>query len=67
LKSGPPLPNSRQTLRSQLHQVCGVDLTKIPGIKEQAAQIIISEVGLDMGHGIPKNSSVPFWVYALTI
>ncbi|HEY5704672.1 MAG TPA: transposase, partial [Terrimicrobiaceae bacterium] len=25
-----------------------VDLTKIPGIKEQAAQIIISEVGLDM-------------------
>jgi transposase len=25
-----------------------VDLTKIPGIKEQAAQIIISEVGLDI-------------------
>ena len=43
-----PLPNSRQTLRTQLHQVCGVDLTKIPGIKEQAAQIIISEIGLDM-------------------
>jgi transposase len=44
-----PLPNSRQNLRTQLHQVCGVYLTKIPGIKEQAAQIIISEVGLDMG------------------
>ena len=29
--------------------MCGVDLTKIPGIKEQSAQIIISEVGLDMG------------------
>ena len=43
-----PLPNARQSLRTQLHQVCGVDLTKIPGIKEQAAQIIISEVGLDM-------------------
>ena len=28
--------------------MCGVDLTKIPGIKEQSAQIIISEVGLDM-------------------
>jgi transposase len=28
--------------------VCGVDLTKILGIKEQSAQIIISEVGLDM-------------------
>jgi len=35
-------------LKSELHRVCGVDLTKIPGIKEQAAQIIISEVGLDM-------------------
>jgi transposase len=42
------LPNSGQNLQSQLHRVCGVDLTKIPGIKEQAARIIISEVGLDM-------------------
>jgi transposase len=40
--------NSRQNLKTQLHRVCGVDLTKIPGIKEQSAQIIISEVGLDM-------------------
>jgi transposase len=36
------------SLQAQLHRVCGVDLTKIPGIKEQSAQIIISEVGLDM-------------------
>ena len=36
------------TAKSELHRMCGVDLTKIPGIKEQAAQIIISEVGLDM-------------------
>jgi len=42
------LANSPQNLAAQLHRVCGVDLTKIPGIKEQAAQIIISEVGLDM-------------------
>jgi transposase len=42
------LTNSAQSLASQLHRVCGVDLTKIPGIKEQSAQIIISEVGLDM-------------------
>ena len=41
--------NSPQDLKTQLHRVCGVDLTKIPGIKEQSAQIIISEVGLDMG------------------
>ncbi len=52
-----PLPNARQTLRTQLHQVCGVDLTKIPGIKEQAAQIIISEVGLDMA---PWNTEKQF-------
>jgi transposase len=43
------LPKATHNLRTQLHQVCGVDLTKIPGIKEQSAQIIISEVGLDMG------------------
>ena len=42
------LINSPQNLKAQLHGVCGVDLTKIPGIKEQSAQIIISEVGLDM-------------------
>jgi transposase len=42
------LINSPQNLKTQLHRVCGVDLTKIPGIKEQSAQIIISEVGLDM-------------------
>jgi len=43
------LPKATGNLRMQLHQVSGVDLTKIPGIKEQSAQIIISEVGLDMG------------------
>jgi transposase len=51
------LPKARQSLRTQLHQVCGVDLTKIPGIKEQAAQIIISEVGLDMS---PWNTEKQF-------
>src|SRR6476620_2523485 len=40
--------NSSQDSKAQLHRVCGVDLTKIPGIKEQSAQIIISEVGLNM-------------------
>ena len=45
-----PLPKPAVTLKAQLHRVCGVDLTKIPGIKEQAAQVIISEVGLDMAN-----------------
>src|SRR5262252_9176310 len=48
LDSRAPIPGSATSLKAQLHRVCGVDLTKIPGIKEQAAQIIISEVGLDM-------------------
>ncbi len=42
------LPSSPKDLPAHLHRICGVDLTKIPGIKEQSAQIIISEVGLDM-------------------
>ena len=42
------LSNPAKNLKAQLHRVCGVDLTKIPGIKEQSAQIIISEVGLEM-------------------
>ena len=42
------LPSSPKDLQAHLHRICGVDLTKIPGIKEQSAQIIISEVGLDM-------------------
>jgi len=62
------LPDSKQNLQTQLHRVCGVDLTKIPGIKEQTAQIIISELGLDMTQwNTEKGSSVPFWVCALTI
>ena len=51
------LPKATGNLRMQLHQICGVDLTKIPGIKEQPAQIIISEVGLDMG---PRSTEKQF-------
>ena len=46
--AGPSLDTPPASLKSELHRICGVDLTTIPGIKEQAAQIIISEVGLDM-------------------
>jgi transposase len=63
------LPNATGNLRIQLHQICGVDLTKIPGIREQSARIIISEVGLDMGRWNTEKqfSSVLFWVYVLPI
>jgi len=36
-------------LRSDLYQVCGVDLTMIDGIDVLTAQKVISEIGLDMG------------------
>ena len=48
------------SLKSELHRICGVDLTKIPGIKEQAAQIIISEVGLDMTRWNTEKQSSSF-------
>ena len=52
--------NSPQNLKTQLHRVCGVDLTKIPAIKEQSAQIIISEVGLDMTKWKTEKQFCPF-------
>lgn len=38
----------RFNLRSHLHRVAGVDLTKINGLDVQTVQTIISEVGVDM-------------------
>jgi len=35
-------------LRAELHRVAGVDLTQIDGINVQTAQVVISEVGVDM-------------------
>jgi len=35
-------------LRAQLKQMAGVDLCQINGIKEQTAQVVLSEVGTDM-------------------
>jgi hypothetical protein len=35
-------------LKTQLEQVCGVDLTALPGFQALSAQILISEIGLDM-------------------
>jgi len=35
-------------LKSQLRQLCGVDLTALPGFNTLSTQILISEIGLDM-------------------
>ena len=36
-------------LRTQLFQMCGVDLTRIDGINVTTALVVVSEVGADMG------------------
>jgi len=57
--SDPPLPPSKPSkrphgnapsfpLRQELHRISGVDLTRIDGIDVVTAQVVISEIGLDM-------------------
>jgi transposase len=46
------LPNRKHipqtNLREELYRITGVDLTRIDGIQVQTAQVVISEVGVDM-------------------
>ena len=35
-------------MRTPLYQMCGVDLTVVPGLGVLSAQVIVSEIGLDM-------------------
>ena len=52
LPPAPPQPRRQhipQThLREELYRITGVDLTRIDGIQVQTAQVVISEVGVDM-------------------
>lgn len=51
-----PAPKPRKTakaqadfeLKTQLEELCGVDLTAVPGLQILSAQILVSEIGLDM-------------------
>ena len=61
------LPNATRNLRTQLHQVCGIDLTKIQALKSNRPRSLSRRLAWTWADGIPRNSSVPFWVYALTI
>jgi transposase len=48
----PRLPHRKHipqtNLREELYRITGVDLTRIDGIQVQTAQVVISEVGVDM-------------------
>src|SRR5260221_444779 len=60
LESRAQLPSSLKDVQGQLQRVWGVDRTKNPAIKEQSAQIIISEVGLDMPKWNPEKQFSSF-------
>lgn len=50
----PAKPSQKKTsdplaqMRAPLYQMCGVDLTAVPGLGVLSAQVIVSEIGLDM-------------------
>ncbi len=48
-------------LRTQLFQMCGVDLTRIDGIDVTTALVVVSEVGLDMGK-FPSDKHFASWL-----
>lgn len=48
-------------LRTQLFQMCGVDLTRIDGIDVTTALVVISEVGCDMGK-FPSDKHFASWL-----
>jgi len=52
LPETPRLPRRKHipqtNLREELYRITGVDLTRIDGIQVQTAQVVISEVGVDM-------------------
>jgi len=52
LTVAPRLPHRKHipqtNLREELYRITGVDLTRIDGIQVQTAQVVISEVGVDM-------------------
>ena len=48
-------------LRTQLFQMCGVDLTRIDGIDVTTALVVVSEVGSDMGK-FPSDKHFASWL-----
>jgi len=48
-------------LRTQLFQMCGVDLTRINGIDVTTALVVVSEVGADMGR-FPSDKHFASWL-----
>lgn len=54
-----PLPVASQ---QKLQRLLGVDLTRIDGINETAAQLVLSELGLDICHKWPTEGQFTSWL-----
>jgi transposase len=54
-----PLPFDSQ---AQLYRILGVDLTRLDGVNEATAQLIVSEVGLDVCKKWPTEAQFTSWL-----
>lgn len=54
---------SNGVLRSELKRVFGVDLTPIPGIRTEVAQMLFGEIGPDFTKFRSRSLSPPGWAY----
>lgn len=54
-----PFPLASQ---QELQRILGVDLTRIDGINETTAHLVLSELGLDIGHKWPTERQFTSWL-----
>jgi transposase len=61
---GSPAPwaNEAFNLKSELHRVLGVDLTQIPGVEVKTAQVILSEVGVNVAKSFRSGGAFASWM-----
>ena len=48
--------------QGELYRIMGVDLTRIDGVNENTAQLILSELGLDICHKWPTEAQFTSWL-----
>jgi transposase len=65
-RTKPPKPSRRKNqphfdLRSEMTRICGVDLTRIPGVDQMTAYTVISEVGIDVT-AFPTEKHFASWL-----
>jgi len=61
---GSPAPwaNEAFNMKSELHRVLGVDLTQIPGVEVKTAQVILSEVGVNLAKSFRSGGAFASWM-----